>query len=81
MSKLAVVFKYQEKNMTIQCMNTDTLNQIFNRYCTKANLERNDVKFYSDAKEIRGDDNSLDSHKIKNYHTFNVVMAKYVIGA
>ena len=81
MSNMTLVFNYQGKPLLIQCQENETLDQVFNRYCIKAGLNRNDIKFYTNSKEIKGDNSSLKSNGIYNRHNFDVVASKYVIGA
>ena len=81
MSNMSIFFNYKGKSLMIQCQEDETLAQVFNRYCIKSGLNRNDIKFYSNSKEIRGDSSSLKSNGIQNRHNFDVVMSKYVIGA
>ena len=45
MSQFNLFFNYQGKSLTLQCKQSDTLNQVFNRYCTKADLDIMILKF------------------------------------
>ena len=81
MSQMTLFFNHQGKSLTIQCLDTDTLNQVYSRYCIKANMNRDDPKFYYNSMELKGDDKALKDHNIVNRGNFNVVIAKYVVGA
>ena len=81
MSNLTIIFNFQGKSLTLQCTPSETLNEIFKRYCIKADLNLNDVKFYKNGKELRGCEKTLSALDLKNYDTIDVTMAKYVIGA
>ena len=67
MSNMSIFFNYKGKSLMIQCQEDETLDQVFNRYCIKSGLNRNDIKFYSNSKEIRGDNSSLKSNGIQKF--------------
>ena len=50
MSNMTVSFSHSGDIIVIQCNSNDTLNQIFQRYCTKAAINRNDPTFYYNSK-------------------------------
>ena len=81
MSNMTVSFNYSGNIIAIQCNSNDTLNQIFQRYCTKAAINRNDPTFYYNSQKIEGDDRTLNEHGIVNRGVFDVVISKYVVGA
>ncbi len=81
MSHLSLIFNYQGKSLTLQCIPTETLNQVFNRYCIKADLNIKDVKFYKNGKELKGCEKTLSALELTNYANIDVTYAKYVIGA
>ena len=81
MSQFNLFFNYQGKSLTLQCKQSDTLNQIFNRYCIKAELNINDIKIYLSGKELKGCEKTLSALGIGSFTTFDVTLAKYVIGA
>ena len=81
MSNLTLIFTYQGKPLTLQCTPAETLNQVFQRYCTKAELKLDDVKFYMNSKELRKCDKTLAALGISNRTNLDVILAKYVIGA
>ena len=81
MSKLNLIFNYQGKSLTLQCTENETLNQVYKRYCTKADININDVKFYKNGREIIGCEKTLSALGIGSFTTFDVTLAKYVIGA
>ena len=81
MSQFNLFFNYQGKSLTLQCKQSDTLNQIFNRYCIKADLNINDIKIYLSGKELKGCEKTLSALGIHPNSTFDVNLGKYVIGA
>ena len=81
MSNMSLFFNYKGKSLMIQCQKDETLDQVFNRYCTKSGLTRNDIKFYLNAKELMNVSSSLKSNGIEDKNQIDVVVAKYVIGA
>ena len=81
MSNMTVSFSHNGDIIVIQCNSNDKLNQIFQRYCTKAAINRTDPTFYYNSKKIEGDDRTLSEHGIVNRGIFDVVISKYVVGA
>ena len=81
MSRLNLIFNFQGKSLTLQCTENETLNQIYKRYCVKADLNINDVKFYNHGKELKGCDKTLSALGLNNFNNIDVTLAKYVIGA
>ena len=81
MSNLTLIFNYQGKPLTLQCKESETLNNVFQRYCTKADLQLDDVKFYMNSKELRKCDKTLAALGLANRTTLDVILAKYVVGA
>ena len=81
MSNMTVSFNKGGELIVIQCTSNDTLNKIFDRYCLKAGLNRNEPTFYYNSQQIEGDNNTLEQHKIANRGVFDVVLSKYVVGA
>ena len=81
MSNLSLIFNYQGKPLTLQCTQNETLNQVFKRYCIKAELNIDDVKFYMNSKELKGCEKTLAALGLGNRTNLDVILAKYVIGA
>ena len=81
MSQLNLIFNYQGKSLTLQCTPNETLNQIYKKYCIKADLNEKDIKFYKNGKELKGCEKTLSALGIKSFTTIDVTLAKYVIGA
>ena len=81
MSQINAVFNYQGKSILVQCSSNDSLNYIFDRFCTKAGLERSEPTFYFNSRKVERSDNSLSKLDINNRPIFDVVLAQYVIGA
>ena len=79
--QLTLVFFYEGKSVTIQCQETDKIDDIFNRYCVKAGLSPEDTKFYYNSREVKRCGKTLFALGIGNRGTFNVVLSKYVVGA
>ena len=81
MSHLNLIFNFQGKSLTLQCTENETLNEIYKRYCIKADLNINDIKFYKNGKELKGCEKTLSALGIHPNSTFDVTLGKYVIGA
>ena len=83
MSDLNLVFKYQGNSITMQCKETDIISDVFARYCFKAGLDINEVKFYANTVEVPSSNKTLFALGINNkmYHTFDVTRATGVVGA
>ena len=79
--QLTLFFNKDNNSITIQCQKGDKIEDVFKRYCTKSGENLNDLKFYYNSKEVRVYDKSLFALGIENRSTFNVVLAKHVIGA
>ena len=80
MSNINLLFLYQGKNLSMQCQESDKLNDVFQRFATKVQRNVNDLQFYYNAKEVPSCDKTLFNLQIKSYQTFNVV-DKTIIGA
>ena len=80
MSNINLLFVYQGKNLSMQCQESDKLNDVFQRFATKMERNVNDLAFYYNAKEVPSCDKTLFNLQIKSFQTFNVV-EKNVIGA
>ena len=82
MSNLALVFSFSGNNWTLQCKSTDVIGDVFNKFCAKALLDPNEVKFYFNSFEIKKDcGKTVRALNLKTFTTFDVVRAKIVIGA
>ena len=81
MSQLSIIFEFQGKNISIQCLESDKIDDIFNKYCQKAGLDINDVTFYYNSREVKRSGKTLFALGIVNYGKFNVVQSKYLLGA
>jgi hypothetical protein len=75
------IAQFKGKSLTLQCTENETLNQIYKRYCIKADLNINDVKFYKNGKELKGCEKTLSALGITTFTNIDVTLAKYVIRA
>ena len=66
-----MIFSLKGDPITIQCTPTDTLNQVFDKFCFKAGQNRSDVSFYCDAQRIEGNDKTLFQLGITSNRVFN----------
>ena len=80
MSNISVVFNYQGNQLTVQCKTDEVIEDVFKRFCIKAHVDINNVKFYYDSAEINLFGKTLEALGVKNLINFNVV-SKTVIGA
>ena len=79
--QLTLVFFYEGKSITIQCQESDKIDDVFNKYCFKSGLDPNDTKFYYQSKEVKRCGKTLYALGIVNNGKFNVVSSKYLLGA
>ena len=76
-----VTFNYQGAYMTVQCKQTDKIDDVFAKFFSKAQVNQNDVKFYHNSREFLVWGKTLEQLEIRNFKEFNVVSDKIVIGA
>ena len=81
MSNLSLVFTFQGNNVVIQCQESDKIEEVFNKYCFKAGLEPNDLKFYYNGKEVRRCGKTLFALGISKNGKFDVVSTTHLLGA
>ena len=81
MSQMAVLFLLEGKVITIQCQESDKIDDVYNKYCFKSGLDPNDIKFYYQSKEVKRCGKTLFALGILNNGKFNVVSSKYLVGA
>ena len=81
MSQMAVLFLLEGKVISIQCQESDKIDDVFNKYCFKTGLDPNDTKFYYQSKEVKRCGKTLYALGIANNGKFNVVSSKYLVGA
>ena len=81
MSNLTILFNYQGNRWTMQCKDTDKLNEVFQRFCGKVGANNKDMKFYANSSEIIPCDKTLFALNIKNMFLFDVNNAKTIVGA
>ena len=79
--QLTLFFNKDNNSIAIQCQLGDKIQDVLRRYCTKSGENFNDLKFYYNSKELKVYDKTLFALGIENRSTFNVVLAKQVIGA
>ncbi len=81
MSNLMVIFTYEGNPLTMQCKSDDVVDNVFQKYCQKAKLNIEDVKFYYNSSQVFQCGKTLAALGVKNLFGFNVVREKYVNGA
>ena len=74
-------FNLGAQNLMIQCKKSDKIEDVFNKFCIKAQVKREDVKFYYNSTEFTYWGKTLEQLNIQNFFTFDVVTEKYVSGA
>ncbi len=81
MSNLSLVFTFQGNNIVIQCQESDKIEDVFNKYCFKAGLQPNDLKFYFNSKEVKRCGKTLYALGISKNGKFDVVSTTHLLGA
>ncbi len=76
-----ITFNYQGAYMTVQCKQTDKIDDVFAKFFSKAQVNQNDVKFYHNSREFLVWGKTLEQLGFKNFTTFDVVNEKHVSGA
>ncbi len=74
-------FNLGAQNLMIQCKKSDKIEDVFNKFCIKAQVKREDVKFYYNSTEFTLWGKTLAQLNVQNFFTFDVVTEKYVSGA
>ena len=67
--------------MTLQCKSNEVVDDVFKRFCTKANVNASEVKFYYNSFEVKNSGKTLENLGVHNFFNFDVVRAKIVVGA
>ena len=78
---LTIIFKFLGNNWTVQCKKSDLIDDVFQRFCVKAQVNKSDLKFYYNSSEVRFFGKTLEQLGVNNMFTFDVVSDKYVSGA
>ncbi len=65
----------------MQCKKSEKIDDVFNRFCVKAQVNKSDLKFYYNSSEVRFFGKTLEQLGMNNFFTFDVVSDKYVSGA
>ena len=81
MSNLSIIFNKGGNTMTLQCNSTDSIKNVLNKYCVKAQIDINDYTFYYNGAKIPICDKTLFALNIMNLQSINVVNSKKVVGA
>ena len=74
---MAVLCICEGKVISIQCKESDIIDDVFNKYFFKAGLDPNDTKFYYNAKEVKKCGKTLFALGIVNNSKIDVVSPKY----
>ena len=80
-SNLNIVFNFAGNSITLQCKGNEVVDDVFKRFCAKAGVNSNDVKFYYNSSEVKYSGKTLENLGVKNFFNFSVVSAKHVSGA
>ena len=79
--QITLGFRYYGTFMAIQCKSNDTLNSVFDRYCSKSEKPKNDLAFYINGQRIIGDNRTIIEHDFQNLCVFDVCLHHILIGA
>ena len=80
-NNITLIFDVGGNKMTMQCQKTDKIDDVFQRFCTKAQVNLDEVQFYYNSTVWTYKDKTLEQLGLQNYFTFTVVSAKTVVGA
>ena len=72
--QMTLGFKYNCRFLNIQCKGNDTLNSVFDRYCIKAQIPKNDLIFVYNKQRIIGDNRTIIEHGIPDKAVFYVIL-------
>ncbi len=78
---LTIIFKFLGNNWSLQCKKSDLIDDVFQRFCVKAQVNKSDLKFYYNSAEVRFFGKTLEQLGMNNFFQFDVVSEKYVSGA
>ena len=82
MTDLGLIFNLAGNAWTLQCKDTDDIGNVFNKFCFKAQLDPNSVKFYFNSYEIlKNCGKSVRALGLTNSKAIDVVLAKNIVGA
>ena len=79
---LTIIFAYHGDRWPLQCFSNEKVLDIFRRFCSKAQIPREDVSFYYNSCEVRYglEEKTLEDLGVQNFLTFDVVSHNYVRG-
>ena len=81
MDNLTIMFSFGGNKISLQCQKNEKIEEVFKRFCAKAQLNYNDVKFYCNSKEFKVWGKTLEQLGLTNFFTFDVVNDKTLRGA
>ncbi len=81
MDNLTIMFSFGGNKISLQCQKNEKIEEVFKRFCAKAQLNYNDVKFYYNSTEFKVWGKTLEQLNLANFFTFEVVNDKTLRGA
>ena len=77
-----IIFKYLGNNWSLQCFSNEKLIDVFRRFCSKAQIPREDVRIYYNSSEVRYglEGKTLEDLGVRDFFVFDVVKDKIVRG-
>ena len=81
MENINLIFDFAGNRLTMQVLKSDKIDDVIQRFCTKAQVNRGDVKFYFDSREFNVSGKTIEQLNLQNFVTFTVVIDKTLKGA
>ncbi len=80
-NNLTIIFSFGGNKLSMQCQRSEKIEDVFQRFCVKAQVNINDVKFYYNSTEFKVWGKTLEQLNLQNFLTIEVVMDKNLRGA
>ena len=80
-NNITLIFEFKGNKMTMQCQKDDKIDDVFQRFCTKAQVKLDEVQFYYNSTIWTYKGKTLEQLGLQSFFTFNVVSEKTVVGA
>ena len=81
MDNLTIIFSLGGNKLSMQCQKSEKIEDVFKRFCIKAQVDINDVKFYYNSTEFKVWGKTIEQLNMQNFFTIEVVMDKNLRGA
>ncbi len=81
MDNLTIIFSLGGNKLSLQCKKNEKIEDVFKRFCTKAQVKIEDVKFYYNSTEFKVWGKTLEQLNLPNFFNFEVVNDKTLRGA